>query len=171
MNRIDTDNYIERVVNTYSDTLQKLAFTYLHSIADAQDVTQEVFIKLLTQHPMFREGEHEKAWLIRVTVNLCKDRLRRAERANLSIEEALMVAAPDGDTELLLEMMSLPEKYRTVLHLHYYDGYTVREIAAILKRPVGTVATYLNRGRQQLKQRLKGDQYEQLSKIHEESSV
>ena len=169
MNRIDTEQDIERVVNTYSDTLQKLAFTYLHSIADAQDVTQETFIRLLTQRPAFREREHEKAWLIRVTVNLCKDRLRRAERANLSIEEALTVAAPESDRDLLLEIMSLPEKYRTVLHLHYYEGYTVREIAAILKRPTGTVATYLNRGRQQLKQRLKGDQYEQLSQIHEKS--
>ncbi len=157
MHRIDTENYIERVVNTYTDTLQKLAFTYLHSVADAQDVTQEVFIKLLMQAPRFRDREHEKAWLIRVTVNMCKDRLRRADRRNVPIEEALTVEVRGADTELLTEVMALPEKYRTVIHLHYYEGYTVREIATILRKPVGTVATCLARGRQRLKQQMEGD--------------
>ncbi len=157
MHRIDTENYIERVVNTYTDTLQKLAFTYLHTVADAQDVTQEVFVKLLMQAPRFRNREHEKAWLIRVTVNICKDRLRRADRKNVPIEEALTVVDGGADKELLTEVMALPEKYRTVIHLHYYEGYTVREIAEIIRRPIGTVATYLARGRQKLKKQLEGD--------------
>ncbi|MBE6767436.1 MAG: RNA polymerase sigma factor [Ruminococcaceae bacterium] len=157
MHRIDTENYIERVVNTYTDTLQKLAFTYLHSVADTQDVVQEVFIKLLVHAPRFQDREHEKAWLIRVTINLCKDRLRRADRQNVPIEEALTVEDGGENAALLAEVMSLPEKYRTVIHLHYYEGYTVREIATILRKPVGTVATCLARGRQRLKQQMEGD--------------
>ena len=157
MHRIDTENYVERVVNTYADTLQKLAFTYLHSVADAEDVAQDVFMKLLMKKPHFQDREHEKAWLIRVTINACKDRLRRAERGVLPIEEALAVEEKGGDSELLNEVMMLPEKYRTVIHLHYYEGYSVREIAALLRRPVGTVATHLTRGRQQLKRQLEGD--------------
>ena len=163
MDKISTDKHIERVVNTYADTLQKLAFTYLHTIADAQDISQEAFLRLLECAPRFRDGEHEKAWLIRVTINLCKDRLRRADRRHLSLDEALAVEAPGGDRELLREVLALPESYRTVLHLHYYEGYTVREIAAITKRPVGTVATLLTRGRQKLKIQLEGDYDERLS--------
>lgn len=162
MQRIDTENHIERVVNTYTDTLQKLAFTYLHSVADAEDAVQDVLVKMLVRAPRFQDREHEKAWLIRVTINVCKDRLRRAECRNVSMEEALAVESKGGDCELLNEVMMLPEKYRTVIHLHYYEGYTVREIAALLHRPVGTVATYLARGRQQLKQQLEGDSYEQV---------
>jgi len=171
MHRIDTEQDIERVVDLYTDTLQKLAFSYLHSIADAQDVTQEVFLKLLVKAPRFTDGEHEKAWLIRVTINACKDRLRRSDRQTVPLEQALLTETAESDNELLMEVMALPEKYRTVIHLHYYEGYSVREIAAILHKPVGTVATNLNRGRQQLKQRLKGDLYEQLSEENERASL
>lgn len=157
MQSFGTDEEIERVVHTYSDTLQKIAYTYLHTVTDAQDVSQEVFLKLLVNTPRFRDKEHEKAWMIRTTINLCKDRLRRAERKNVSLEEALTVQTADADGELLVAVLALPEKYRTVLHLHYYEGYTVREIAQILRWPVGTVATRLSRGRQQLKQHLKGE--------------
>ncbi len=171
MHRIDTEQDIERVVRSYTDTLQKLAFSYLHSIADAQDVTQEVFLKLLIKTPRFENREHEKAWLIRVTINACKDRLRREDRQTIPLEDALTIETADGDNELLAEVMALPEKYRTAIHLHYYEGYSVREISAILRRPVGTVATYLNRGRQRLKQRLKGDTYEHLSEENERTSL
>ncbi len=162
MQRIDTEKDIRRVVNTYTDTLQKLAFTYLHSVADAEDAVQEVFVKLLVKRPRFQDSEHEKAWLIRAVINVCKDRLRRADYRNVPIEEALTVEGADTDSELLAEVMRLPETYRTVIHLHYYEGYTVREIAAIIRKPIGTVATYLSRGRQQLKKQLEGDLYEQV---------
>jgi len=118
---------------------------------------QEVFLKRLYRAPHFDSPEHEKRWLYRVALNQCKDEWKRRHRRDLPLEAAALVAVPPEQRELLEQVAALPEKMRTVIHLHYYEGYTVREIATILRKPVGTVATCLARGRQRLKQQMEGD--------------
>ena len=150
-----TDEDVSRVVGTYSSMLLRLACTRLPDPADAEDVVQEVFLKLLTARPVFRDAEHEKAWLIRATLNRAVDLHRSAARRELPLEAAAQAAAQGGERELLEAVRALPERYSTVLHLHYYEGYSIKEIAAILGLPAATVGTRLARGRKRLGQLLK----------------
>lgn len=153
-----TDEYIGRIVTQYSDTLLRIAMTRLSSPADAEDAVQEVFLRLLTAKPHFRDGEHEKAWLIRATIHRAVDIRRSRERQNLPLEEAEAVAAPEGrNSELLSAIQALPEKYSSVIHLYYYEGYSIHEIAKTLGLPSPTVGTRLSRGRERLKKLLKED--------------
>ena len=121
--------------------LLRIAMTRLSSPADAEDVVQEVFLKLLTTRPHFRDLEHEKAWLIRTTLHRACDMARAAERRNLPLETAEV----------------LPAKYSAVIHLYYYEGYSIKEISKLLQIPLPTVGTRLSRGRERLRQLLKED--------------
>ncbi|MCI8477188.1 MAG: RNA polymerase sigma factor [Oscillospiraceae bacterium] len=150
-----TDETICRIVTAYSSMLLRLASTRLTSTADAEDAVQEVFLKLLSTPISFRDAEHEKAWLIRATLHRACDIRRRTERTCIPLEEALQVAAPETDTEVLSAVRSLPEKYSTVLHLHYYEGYSIKEIGTLLGLPAATVGTRLARGRKRLREMLK----------------
>lgn len=153
-----TDEYISRIVTQYSSTLLRIAMTRLSSPADAEDAAQEVFLRLLTAKPHFRDGEHEKAWLIRAVIQRAVDIRRSRERQNLPLEEAETVAAADeGVPELLSAIQALPEKYSSVIHLYYYEGYSIQEIAKTLGLPSSTVGTRLSRGRERLKKLLKED--------------
>lgn len=134
---------ISRIVETYSSMLLRLACTRLDDPADAEDVVQEVFLKLLTACPAFRDSEHEKAWLIRTTLHRASD-LRRS-------------AAPVYGSNLLSAVRALPEPYSAVIHLYYYEGYSIKEIAKLLGVPGPTVGTRLARGRERLRQLLKED--------------
>jgi len=157
LNSSGTDEYISKIVKQYSQKLFRTAFTILHSSADAEDVVQEVFIKLLDKRPVFNDSEHEKAWLLRVTINLSRNRLRSFHRKTVSLEEYYESAEPASNTDLLDAVISLPEKYSTVIHLYYYEGYSLAEIAKILNIPQATVGTRLSRGRNLLKTKLKED--------------
>lgn len=150
-----TDEYICRIVDQYSRMLQKLALTRLPP-ADAEDVVQEVFLKLMTARPHFRDGGHEKAWLIRATLNRASDVRKAAERGNLPLEEDI----PSREEELpqlLSAVQALPDKYSAVIHLFYYEGYSIKEISEMLRLPGSTVGTRLSRGRDKLKELLKED--------------
>ena len=154
----ETDIYIERIVSTYSRMLLRIAYTVLHSTADAEDAVQDVFIKLITKRPHHTDEEHEKAWLIRVTINTSLNMRKRLERESEPVDEN--VGKPDEaltDSELLEVVLSLPPKYGTVTHLYYYEGYSIKEIAAILLLPSATVGTRLARAREILKNTLKGE--------------
>ena len=151
-----TEEYITRVVEQYSPMLLRLALTRVNCTADAEDVVQEVFLKLLTAQPRFRDGEHERAWLIRATLNRAIDLRRAASARELSLEEAAGAAAPEPP-QLLSAVQALPEKYSTVIHLYYYEGYNIWEIAKLLGLPAPTVGTRLSRGRAKLKELLKGE--------------
>lgn len=143
----------QRLVETYSDLILRLSFTYLGSTADAQDICQTVFLKLL-QHPRrFESGEHERAWIIRAAINLCKDQLKSSWRhTTVALEAAEQVPAPQAEEgSLLAALEALPPKYRTVIHLYYYEGYSAKEIAALLGEKPATVFTRLDRGRQKLR--------------------
>lgn len=156
MNSFGTDEYIDRIVKTYSDSLLKTAFAILKSTADAEDAVQEVFVKLISKQPEFNNSDHEKAWLLRVTINISRNLLKSSSHKNLPLTEEIPFLCNEN-SELLSVVLSLPERYRTVIHLHYYEGYSIKEIAAITKQPAATVGTQLARGRKLLKNMLKGD--------------
>lgn len=143
------------LVETYSSMLLRLACTRLDNPADAEDVVQEVFLKLLTARPAFRDAEHEKAWLIRTTLHWAADLRKAAARRNVPLEEAQLAAVPEPDGQLLAAVRALPEKYGAVIHLHYYEGYSLKEIGKLLGLPTATVGTRLARGRKRLRQSLK----------------
>ena len=143
----------ERLVNTYADLNLRLSYTYLSHTHDAQDICQTVFLKLIERRPAFASSEHEKAWIIRTAVNLCKDHLKSGwRRATVALDAAEAVPAPAEEEGSLLSAVNLlPPKYRTVIYLYYYEGYAAREIAQLLGEKPATVSTQLNRGRQQLR--------------------
>lgn len=149
MNSFGTNEYINRIVKTYSDSLLKTAFAILKSTADAEDAVQEVFLKLISKQPKFNDSEHEKAWLLRVTINTSKNILKSSSRNNVPIIDDIPFR--DETPELLSAVLSLPERYRTIIHLYYYEGYSIKETAAILRLPVATVGTRLARARNLLK--------------------
>lgn len=154
-----TDESVRRAVTAYSRMLLRLAMTRLPSPADAEDVVQEVFLKLLTARPQFRDAEHEKAWLIRATLHRACDMARSAERRDLPLEAA--EAVPGGElpepSPILSAVRALPAKYSAVIHLYYYEGYSIKEISQLLRLPVPTVGTRLSRGRERLRELLKED--------------
>ena len=151
-----TDEQFTRLVEAHIDTVFRVALNYLKDPAESEDVTQNVFEKLLRQKREFESPEHIKYWLIRVTVNECKHILRAPWRKQESFEEYARTLAFEnqGRGDLFHAVMALPKKYRLPIYLHYYEGYSTQEIAGILKIPKNTVCTNLRRGRQQLKQEL-----------------
>lgn len=152
----------ERLVETYSDLILRLSYTYLKSTQDTEDICQNVFLKLLTSGQVFDSPAHEKAWIIRATANACKDELRAYRRKAVGIEAAASSAAPEApDNDVLEAVMELPQKYREAVYLHYYEGYSVRETAALLERSEAAVTTQLSRGRDKLRTLLGGDYCEQ----------
>ena len=152
-----SDETISRIVETYSPMLLRLACTRLDDPADAEDIVQEVFLKLLTARPLFRDSEHEKAWLIRTTLHRASDLRRSAARRNVPLEEAAQAAVPSEGSALLTVVRALPEPYSAVIHLYYYEGYSIKEIAKLLGVPTPTVGTRLARGRERLRRLLKED--------------
>ncbi len=151
-----TDEYIQQILNKYSKMLIKLAFTYVKNTADAEDIVQDVFVSLIKKGSGFENEEHEKAWLIRVTINNCKNQLKSSwnkRTVPLSEEVSYM---PEEDSGVLVMVLKLPDKYRTVIHLHYYEDYSIKEIAEILRKNPATIGTWLARGRNLLKSQLIG---------------
>ena len=151
-----SEQEIRRVVEAYSPMLLRAAMTRVSTPADAEDAVQDVFVRLLTKAPRFRDGEHEKAWLLRTTLNRASD-LRRGRRDDAPLDEALTVSAEDNDGSLLSAVRALPEAYSAVIHLYYYAGYSIQEIARLLALPSPTVGTRLARGRKRLRELLKED--------------
>lgn len=151
------NEYIKYILDTYSKMIVRLAFTYTKSLCDAEDIAQDVFVSLIEKNKKFESPEHEKAWLIRVTVNKSKNFVKSSwVKKTVPIEEAETKAVEHKSNDILAEVVALPEKYRTVIHLFYYEGYSIKEIAKILGKTTGTVGTWLARGRQMLKDRLEG---------------
>ena len=135
----------------YTDTVYRVAVHNTDSIADAEDVTQEVFLRLWQNSKHFRDEEHQKAWLIRVTINLCRNRMRTRGRETLM--ENVPQAADAAENGSILEAVKhLPEAERNAIYLHYYEGYTAAEIADTLGSRTNTVLSWLRRGREKLRQ-------------------
>lgn len=136
----------------FRNTVFSVIFNYLKNTDDASDIMQEVFIRLYNTDTEFQSDEHMKAWLIRVAANLSKNFLRDNRRRQTEVlTEDIPYFDKSTDSDLLQLVLSLPEKYRIPIHLHYYEGYQVSEIAQILEMPVSTVKVHLMRGREKLR--------------------
>ena len=140
----------------YIDTVFRVAFNYLKSSTDADDVTQNVFLKLLKEQKPFESEDHVKHWLIRVTVNECKNWVRSRWWKAESFEDyaAALTFDEPGHSDLFYAVMDLPKKYRLPIYLHHYEGYSTEEVAKLLNLPRGTVCTQLKRGRELLRKTL-----------------
>ena len=140
----------ERLLSQHGDSILRLAYAYLHNMSDAEDVLQDTLLQFLKTAPVLENPDHEKAWLLRVAVNRAKDITRSFWRRNkISIEEYAEEIPFENqeDRELFEAVMKLPEKYRDVIHLYYYEELSVKEIAGILGASQGSVKMRLSRGR------------------------
>lgn len=137
----------------YTDMVYRIAMHSTSVSADAEDIAQDVFLKLLSCRKQFESEEHLKAWLIRVTINACHSHFRGRREFPM---EQLPEQIAEQPVSVLDEVRALPEKYRNAIYLHYYEGYSVKEIAGILKTRQNTVLSWLRRGRELLRRRMIG---------------
>lgn len=155
-----SEKEVNRAVEQYADLIQRICFYHLKNRADTEDVFQNVFMKYMLYEGDFRDQEHEKAWLIRVSVNACKDLLKNFfRRSVVSLETVYEMPAAVSDThrEVLEAVLSLPDKYKDIIYLHYYEGYSAVEISKIVGKKENTIYSLLSRGRALLKDKLGGD--------------
>lgn len=146
---------MERIYDKYHESVYRLAFTYCKNRADAEDLTSEVFLKRFAYKKEFEDEKHETAWMMRVTVNQAKDLLRSFRyRFSVPLEEAELVYNTPEESEVYHAVMALPAKYRTVIHLYYYEDYSVTEIGKIIGKSPTAVQTQLYRARNMLKKTL-----------------
>ena len=151
-----TEEQFCTLAKKHMDMIFRIAFNYLKDRSEADDVTQNVLLKLLDAKKVFESDEHIKYWLIRVTINECKKTLRSPWRSTEPIEDyasTLAFSTPEHG-EVFYALMELPQKYRMALYLHYYEEYSSEEISRILKIPQSTVLTHLSRGRELLRKKL-----------------
>ena len=149
-----------RAIDRYADTVRRICMIHLKNQADTEDIFQTVFLKYALSSVSFEDDEHEKAWLIRVTLNACRDLLKRVFRSRTVSLESLgeqPAPIPPDYREVLEAVLALPQAYRDVVYLHYYEEYTAPQIGQILGKNVNTVYTLLSRSRQMLRERLGGD--------------
>ena len=148
-----------RVIERYSDTVRRLCAVHLKNDADTEDIFQTVFLKYVLSSISFENEEHEKAWFIRVTINACKDLLKSFfHRHTVSLDDVIEYPAelPPDYQDIWEAVISLPQKYRDVVYLHYFEDYTAPQISRILGKNVNTVYTLLTRSKQMLRERLGG---------------
>ena len=154
--KVTTDGF-EATYNKYKNTVYSVIFNYVHNVDDTSDLSQDVFLKLLDCNKEFESEEHLKAWIIKVSINHCKNHFRFLSRfSDEEIPERIYYDNSNEDRELLRAVMSLPEKYRVPLHLFYYEDYTIKQIGDILGSPEATIKIRLKRGREKLKKVIEG---------------
>ncbi|HRX58828.1 MAG TPA: RNA polymerase sigma factor [Eubacteriales bacterium] len=153
---IAADN-ADALFEAYADMVYRLAFLRTKSAADADDVLQEVFLRVLRAKPDWNDREHQKAWFLKVTINCSKSLLTSAWRRHTVPEDENLLTVMQTTTEVYPYVLALPVKYRTVVHLHYYEGYKVAEIAKMLGASENTVKSRLFRARDMLREQLKGE--------------
>lgn len=155
MNELTKDQAFDLAVERYADTIYRVAMHAAPRAADAEDVVQDTYEKLLHRPQGFASEEHLKAWLIRVAVNRCHDLARAACTRDAALDESLPGPAFAEGGSLLDAVRSLPMNYRNAIYLHYYEGYTAAEVGEMLGAPANTVLTWLSRGRARLQDLLK----------------
>lgn len=161
---MDRINYTE-IVERYANNIYRITLSYCKNKYDAEDVLQNVFLKLLQANEEFESEEHLRRWLIRVTVNCCKDFCssfwkRRIVRIDETMNNYSQEFTTNEKSDLYEAVMELPQKYRLVTHLYYYEDYSVKEIAQFLKIKETTVQTQLLRARKKLQTKLKEGHYD-----------
>lgn len=137
------------IVDKYSDQIIRIAYQYTKCMSDAEDIAQEVFIRLLKEPLM--NNEHELAWIVRVTINLCKDFKKSFWFRKTKFIDVDHIAFTPLQNNILEDIQRLPDNYRNVLYLYYFEKYTISEISAIMKINSNTIGSWLNRARRKLK--------------------
>ncbi len=153
---LNKNEFLEQTIEKYSNMVYRLAMARTRNIETSEDVYQEVFLRLARKMPEFESEEHKKTWLIRVTINCSKSILNSSfikHRADL--DENLSFETPERH-DIYYAVLNLPIKYRTVIHLYYYENYSIKEISKILKLNENTIKTRLSRARQKLEKTVKG---------------
>ena len=144
---------IERIIDTHGNSLYRLCLVMLRDPSDAEDAVQETILKYLQKAPDFRDAEHEKAWLLRVAANHCRDVLRsRVRHPQTALEEVREAAPAPADSGILEALMTLPQKYRIVLTLYYVEEYPIHAIAKMIGRTPSAVKMRLQKGRKLLEE-------------------
>lgn len=126
--------------------LYRICFTYLKNVSDTEDCVQDTFVQLIRKEPYFDNADHEKAWLIRVASNICKNKLKHwwFSKKNNSQDYQLMGSHQLDVNETLMAIMTLPEKYKVVVYLYYYERYNSIELSKMLNKPPSTVRHYIH---------------------------
>lgn len=147
---------VEKIIEEYADMVYRIALTRCQSVENAEDIFQEVFMKFSEKNIKFESKEHEKSWLIRVTINLTKNMKGSAwNRRVVSLDENIEFNTKE-ENEIYSIVCDLPQNYRTVIYLLYYEGYKVNEISKLMRKPEGTIKTWLFRAREMLKEKIEG---------------
>lgn len=158
MRQAETNGRAEMILTRFGDSILRYAYTYLHNMSDAEEVLQDTLMQFLKTAPEFESENHEKAWLLRVATNLSKNRIRYNKLRETDELNDELVAEEREDLSFVWEAVkSLPVKYREVIHLFYHEGYQTAQIAKVLGRNESTVRSDLRRGREKLKEVLKGE--------------
>lgn len=156
VNRLQINQQAERLLKEYGNSILRIAYSYLHHMNDAEDVLQDTIIQYIKNSPSFENSTHEKAWLIRVAINISKNKIAYNKRREaVELDENLFVEE-EKDLKFVWDAVkSLPPKYSEVIHLFYHEGYTTTQIAETLSKNEATVRSLLHRGREKLKAILK----------------
>ena len=150
------DRYLREMMDKHGSRLLRLAYSYLHNMQDSEEILQDVLLKLMDKAPVFESDEHEKAWLLRVTANLSKNRIEYNKLRDTDELKDELIAEERQDLSFVWEAVKeLPENYREVIHLFYEEGYQTDEIADILGESGANIRTRLKRARAKLKEILK----------------
>ena len=152
-----TSDSVLDAAKKYADMLVRVSFTYVKNRQDAEDIAHDVFLKLIEKMPVFENEDHQKAWLLRVAINLSKNHLKTSWfRKTTSLDYNITLLTHD-ENDVLSAVQQLPVKYRSAIHLFYIEGYSISEVAAMLGRKESTVGSQLHRARIMLKSKLKED--------------
>ena len=156
-----TKDYISDLLDKYGDMVLRIAYTYLKNRADAEDIVQDVFLRIIDKKPSFNDENHEKSWLIRATINMCKNKVNMFWNKNKcsidDVQEFAVIDKYNTDTSVFQAVMALGEKYRVVVYMYYYEGYSTPEIANVIGKSETTIRSLLHRARNKLKDMLKED--------------
>ena len=155
-----SEEEVNSAIEKYSDTIRRICMVNLKSYDDTEDVFQTVFLRYIQSSKIFESEEHEKAWFIRVTINACKDIFKsffRSKSEPLDILEDYGNELTTETSDTLSSILALPEKYRQVIYLYYYEGYSAVEISELLKKNTNTVYTLLSRAKKLLKEEMAGE--------------
>lgn len=158
-----SESDVAQVIDTYADTVKRICMVYVKNTVETEDIFQTVFFKYATSDIHFESDDHLKAWLIKITVNQCKDVLKsffRSRRVSMDDVIEPSVNDPKDYGFLYNALKQLPSHYRMVLYLEYYEGYTAKEIGQIMHKNINTIYTWLGRAKNQLKSILKEQGYE-----------
>lgn len=166
--KVLSNDELMQYIKLYHSTVYRLALSYVRNTAEAEDICQEAFIKLMESTEAFASPENRKAWLIRVTVNLSKNYLRSSRfTRSVELDDNIRETVPEEYEELYDAVMALPVKYRSIVHLYYYEGYSVKETADILKISESAVTTRMARARKLLRGLLLGEEHSYEKPIQE----